>query len=284
MPLAHILYPQLAKKTAEIEAELGPPGAGYLSVGNASAGSAGARAAGAEPELYTPSQAPYMKAAGMDTASFKAQKKLRAPAHYTSPDDRPGAFKRPDQVFFDAANAEAVRQNRRRYGAEAPGNMQLIPNAPAAQVTPVPAQRGYLALPSGPIGMDERGMPVQGPNTQPRTVTLPQGAIGMSESGQAVDHKGKKGGYLEQDPMVSRELGSAPSAGHLYKFGGAKGVDEIEKKYSKHLKAMQENRDSEGLPTDKFPEGYFQGMSKSEARDIKEGVDALRKLEKGVRT
>lgn len=252
MPLAHILMPQLARKAQEIENAIGPPrpltGIGYLQ----------ASAPLEMPQVQNP-RAP---------ASEKALADLRAePAQ------------RPDTVFKNAAR-------RAVPGIVSKKKIKPIPLAPP--------QPGNAVGSADPIGMDENSRPIYAsdspraakPKKGQRTViAIPQqGAVGQNDRGEAVDARGLSLGYLH---------GGTPNVRTLERRGGdvpvgAKdsydqfGVATLQRKYGVHLRAMQDNRDTDGMPTDKFPDGHFTGMSKAARKEIEEGVARLRELERGT--
>jgi hypothetical protein len=313
-PLAHILAPQIAKKTAEIEEALAP--VGYLqqpttddslfrqnvaAAGNALPGEQGRAFAQG---YYKGSVGEYGRQAQdqaqREIAQFRADRAARglstpqptvAPAAPPEPTtvgylrmaDAPAqtaseaALERlraesnnsPFQTFKNAAVLGAAKESRRQKGT------RLLPNAPVDQ--PVEAKPQT----------DKRGRAM---------IALPKGAVGIDETGQAVDKKGKRLGYLNHPAMVTptgdtplRGADRRPSDIIITKDAGLAdrdmfGAQHLQKTFGKHLKAMQENRDENGMPTDKFPADYFKGMSKDEREKIIYGVRALQMLDQGVRT
>lgn len=192
-----------------------------------------------------------------------------------------------------------------------PDHLTLIPNAPVpktkaylAQGQPQTLQLGGKTITINPGDVtDERGMPVALPAAKPKTdkkgrqiITLPKDMQAINEYGEPVDKKGKKvkTGYLDRDPHVQfptadpMDPTQTGGAKMIERFPGAAPV--LERRYRQHLEAMQANRDEQGMPTDKLPKGYFESLgrergkplSKDEQKDIMNGIEALRKMEKGV--
>jgi hypothetical protein len=242
MPLAHILAPQIARKVAQLEADLGrspTPPTGYLQ-------SEGMQAA----------RAPAPPAHEQAAQRLRAQpKKSKAEA---------------------ARNAELVKGAREKKIAE---GMRLIPNANA------PGQRLQL-------GMSENGTPIydDAPAAAPapkakkgrKVIPAPTGAAGTNERGESVDIRGKNLGYLAQEgPVRTLErrqtdvsLGKADTYDRF-------GVETLQRRFGEHLKAMQNNREADGMPTDKFPLGYFDGMDARKKKEIEAGVARLKDVERG---
>ncbi len=149
------------------------------------------------------------------------------------------------------AHDAALRQRHPATGSR----QMLIPNTPAPTTEALPKNnRGQLVLPAHPGE-----------------------AVGQTEAGEPVDVRGRKVGYLSQPN------GGPAGPVQAYRFGGARGEAYLQQKYGPHLKAMQDNRDERGMPTDQFPQGYFKGVSKAERRDIEEGVGALMMIERDAR-
>lgn len=252
MPLAQLLAPQIAQKLAQIETDLGRQG--YLAhSGLAFDGNVGA---GAAPQR-APMQPPKMKKG--ETAATAAQRELRASE----------AAKKPATVA--KLVGEGMTSGARKVETEK--NVRRLP---------------YLApqpVAAAPQMMHGR-----------QVVQLGAGPAGMSEGGQAVDRKGKKLGFLansgdsnlsfpKSDPMNPYETGSAAIVKRMP--GGAAVIDQ---RYRSALEAMQNNRDEQGMPTDKLPTGYFEAAgrergkpySKAEREDVLNGIKALREIDKGV--
>jgi hypothetical protein len=344
MPLAHILAPQIAKKTAEIEEALAP--VGYLqqpttddslfrqnvaAAGNALPGEQGRAFAQG---YYKGSVGEYGRQAQdqaqREIAQFRAERAARGlstpqaqPPAAAPPEPTPVGYLRmadapaqtaseaalqrlraesnnsPFQTFKNAAVLGAAKESRRQKGT------MLLPNAPVAEDP-------RFTDPGAPIGVHEDGSPAYSPGktwnqfyndpkNDPRKrgramIKLPKGAVGIDETGQAVDKKGKRLGYLNHPAMVTptgdtplRGADRRPSDIIITKDAGLAdrdmfGAQHLQKTFGKHLKAMQENRDENGMPTDKFPADYFKGMSKDEREKIIYGVRALQMLDQGVRT
>lgn len=246
MPLAHILAPQLIRKAQEIEDAIGPPrpvASGYL-------------------QASAPAPAP--------------------PAHERALKDLRGTQQRPDTVFKNAARQAIPKQ-------AAKSKIKPIPNAasPAKPGAPVPSG-------DNPIGMDEHGRSIYASEPAPKAakkkkgertvIQLPLGPVGMNESGQAVNSRGAALGYLRsQDPNVRtlerHQIDVPVGERNAYdQFG----TQVLQQRFGEHLKAMQDNRDADGMPTDKFPSGYFSGMDKKRKEEIEKGVARLREFERGT--
>ncbi len=59
---------------------------------------------------------------------------------------------------------------------------------------------------------------------------------------------------------------------------------QLKRQYGDHLKVLDEQRDANGVPTEQFPEGYFDGMDKKTEKNIRAGVKELIRRRRGVRT
>ena len=59
---------------------------------------------------------------------------------------------------------------------------------------------------------------------------------------------------------------------------------QLKRQYGDHLKVVDEQRDANGVPTEEFPEGYFDGMDKKTEKNIRAGVKELIRRRRGVRT
>lgn len=138
--------------------------------------------------------------------------------------------------------------------------------------------------------------PVQpAPEAKPsRVIQVKPGEV-TDEAGYAVDKKGKRLGYLDQEAMNpgTRYLDRRPSdlnldatAGNIIRDKFFR--DHIERTYGPHLRAMQDNRDPDGRPTDKLPDGYFEALgeergkpfSKDERENILKGMKKLKEVQK----
>ncbi len=254
MPLAHLLIPQLAKKAEEIEAALG----------------------------HRPEQIGY----------------LQASATPSKADAAPGA----NQAF----QSGAARGYAREKGVQ---DRKLIPNAPS------PRQPRYYPQPlhpmhGAPVGMNEDGTPIPGTDHVPKPVKkgkrtiiqLPQGEpVGHTESGIQIGAGPKRLGYLGRrapaDPnmqTLERRSKDVPVFALDKRTGRPAnpnqitydqfGVQLLQREFGKHLKEMQENRAPNAGPTDKFPPGYFEGMSAARRLEIEQGVKRLQEIERGVST
>ncbi len=184
-----------------------------------------------------------------------------------------------------------------------------MPNAPVA---PQPAHPGvgYLsAAPGQPLGFTESGVPIMAPTPQPKTdkkgrtiisaADLNTPGARINERGESLDKRGKKAAYLaptdpnlhypRSDPMNPFETGGADK---IAMFKNAGGVATLQRRYEGHRKAMDENRDDQGAPAGKLPDGYFEALgrergkpySKTERDDIMKGIEHLRQIDKGTRT
>jgi len=303
MPLAHILAPQIAKKTAEIEAALAP---GYL---------APQRPPGEAP-IVAPSQARRRGYLGPPTpvpAPAPAGAPPRASGTTLGPRGRNTAAQRENIEALsgasDAAPAEPSTVGYLRVAAPptaAEAGLKALrdapPNTPWAvfknaallgAAEEARRQKGTQLLPNAPVPAPVEAKPAKG-----GVIPLPKGAVGIDETGQAVDKKGKRLGYLAQPAMVTpygdvpmrtsdrrpNDLLITKDEGGTLQDDDALGTYHLQQMYGKHLNEVRENRGADGLPTDKFPEGYFKGMTKKERENIIHGVQALRALEAGTRT
>lgn len=194
------------------------------------------------------------------------------------------------KVVKDAANYAFFDQARKQK------HLNYLPN-------PEPgAQGGQSVL----QGTDEMGRGIQidtampAPARRPNTIALPSNPharVATSERGEDVDARGRvipDSGpalyvYGQRRAPGFNTLERRPSDIVITKDDGLLGSDkfsaqQLEKLYGKHLKAMEENRDANGNPTDKFPEGYFGDKPQAEIDNIYYGVKALKKLQRGIRT
>ncbi len=164
-----------------------------------------------------------------------------------------------------------------------------IPNAPvqaAPQIAPAPvaaASSGTIRfLPGQKMGSTETGAPIYAPQT-PGVVALPPGAVGTDETGRQIDARGRNLGYLSQQDSAIR-FADRRSGDVRLDDKDAFAQSALEQMYGPHLKAMQDNRDAEGMPTDQFPAGHFDGVPADQRKRIEAGVKELMKREKGTRT
>jgi hypothetical protein len=148
----------------------------------------------------------------------------------------------------------------------------LLPNAPVPPPV-VPGKPGVImARPGEAVGIDESGRSIdirgkQVANTSVPYVVTPYGDVPM------------RTGELRASDITSNPI-------QAYRYGSNNAFIEqaLEAEFGEHLKAMEDNRDENGMPTDEFPADYFKGKSKREQQYIEWGVEALRKLRRGTRT
>ena len=155
-------------------------------------------------------------------------------------------------------------------------------------------QHGVAPMPppqppgQAPVAVDERGRPVFEDTAKPakkdkrgRLVIDPGiGAVAVDEAGRSVDARGKKLGYLAT--AGARTLERRPGDVSMDQRDSF-AIETLEQMYGEHLQAMEANRDDRGMPTDKFPPGYFDGMSPDVKKNIRAGVKALREIRRGPR-
>lgn len=266
MPLAHILAPLIAQKAKEIDQAINPQPA---------------------PQSDTPMQAlGYLAGLNPNGDSAVAQGLGGGRAQANSLGK---AFKGPAPMQYDPATvAGSLVQARGALDRVSPAAAHGFDKGAGVGVTDGKlgqSGRAYL-IPNAPGGAPDPGFGVK-----PGVIVLPQGAVGMTEGGKPIDRKGKKTGFLGNpqlklaDPMDPTQTGGAKM---LATFPG--GDLTIEQRYRPHLDAMQANRDEQGMPTDKLPAGYFEALgrergkpySDAEKKDILNGIQTLRKIEKGV--
>ena len=187
----------------------------------------------------------------------------------------------------DARTRGDAGKSKDLYSGERSGAPQIMPNA-------APIKTG-----AAPIGMTESGMPIYAdadagvPAPKGRTIIkiAPGAAAGINERGQSVGARGKNLGYLGQPALVTPR-GDAPMRTGQRGFGDivmskdkglaspdAFGASGLQQMYGKHAQAMVDNRDANGMPTDQFPAGHFQGMAPEEIENITRGVKALRAID-----
>lgn len=264
MPLAHILAPQIARKAAEIETALGH-NAGYLQT----------QGAGAQTTL--------VKNPPRDNGMPKKAIQSYDPRLQT-----------PEASAAIAAGTmmNSPDPSTRRFGH---GLYRRL-NQPT--IVPMP----NAGEPSGePIATDELGRPIYAPPTPAkkggRVIALPAGEpVAQTEGGVQLDRAGKKlGGYLDQEAMTPgmRYLNRRPGDLNLDDTNGnilrdAFARAQLDHVYGPHLKAMQDNRDADGMPTDKLPDGYFEALgeqrgkpyTKDERENVLKGLKKLREVQK----
>lgn len=305
-PLAHLLAPQIMAKAREIEAALGPPKVPQIELGPAEV----TRAPQVELGPAEVRRAPQIELGPAEVT--------RAPKGYLAqqtsvgfektPYDPRGVVNKPEEdKFFDPRTPEgatgsmlgylqrsgdprlqdvarafiAGQQGAMNTARTAQGHMtpQLLPNAPIPG-----AARGEQ------IGMTESGEPIYQAPDKKKKLALKKGeAAGFNEKGESVDPKGKKLGYLAAptfgDGHPLRDLARrkdditiSPRTGELARTD-AFAQDALKQLFGKHLKAVQENFDETGKET--FPAGYLDKMSPTERKNVKDGVKALKLLNKG---
>jgi hypothetical protein len=309
MPLAHILAPQIMARAREIEAELGPPPAlnargGYLQVTPPPDASGGARSwePHASQTPIAPSQ-PYERAPTYAGGRPGATAYLAQTGEKTPYDPRGLVDKKAKEGAFDPRTAGG--STLAMLGAlQRSGDPRLKEVADAFQaglqgkIDTKGTARGYLApqlIPNAnvgargdQIGLDERGQPIYQAATKPmpasktqkKAMQLQKGMpVGANERGESVDAKGKPTGYLGDSNAMRRKPSISSKHGLINPDRFA--VDYVQRTYGPHLKAMQGNTAADGSPTDKFPAGYFNGMTPEQRKEIEVGVNALRMLERG---
>jgi hypothetical protein len=119
-------------------------------------------------------------------------------------------------------------------------------------------------------------------------------AVGFNKRGEAVTVRGKNLGYLGEPALVTprgeipMRSGERRKSDILFDKDGNLmdkdkfGADALQQIYGDDLKVMQENRDENGMPTDKFPRGYLDHLQPEQRENILKGVRALQKLERGT--
>jgi hypothetical protein len=118
----------------------------------------------------------------------------------------------------------------------------------------------------------------------------------MNESGQSVAAGGRNLGYLatpgpmrtaerkQSDYLVSRDKDDQDRLLPKAEREGLRDKDAfsaqmLQRAYGKDAEAMMNNRDENGMPTDQFPPGYFNGVSAQDRENIEAGVRALRMID-----
>lgn len=161
-------------------------------------------------------------------------------------------------------------------------------------ITPMPNANA----PTGePVAYDELGRPVYdtpapakpAPKKGRVVIQVKPGDV-TDEAGYAVDKRGKRLGYIDQETSGTRYLDRRPqdlnldqTAGNIIRDSFAR--KQLEHQYGPHMKAMEENRDERGMPTDKLPEGYINPATKrpfttEERKNIMSGIKKLREVQK----
>lgn len=252
MPLAALLAPQIAKKAAEIDSALGPPQIGYLTPPPAAA----------PQSIAAPADVPtgYLNIGNPTTLDPRGLLQDAPQKYYSSQTDagkilhNAGELQRAGQP----ALAEALLHGLGIATGRKEGKMMPIPNAPAPAVVAAPAPMPVAKHIIIPLG-------------------TPGAPIGTNERGEAVDIHGRNLGYLAQpdNPIVMPQLPPLPSDWSQ---------QSLEKTYGKNLQDMQDNRNEDGTPTDAFPQGYFDGMSKEKRKGIEAGIKELMYRAGGTKT
>jgi hypothetical protein len=193
----------------------------------------------------------------------------------------------------DALGAALVRSGNPMQQAFGRGfNQSLYSPAPVPQpMQPMPNPDAYLG---DVVGMTESGQPVYNDaRAQPQfdrrgrqVVALPGGVVGTNERGDALDVRGRPVDLAADDLPARRGLRPADRREQDVTMADRDpfGRDVLERDYGEHLRAMEDNRDERGLPTDKFPAGHLNGFTKEKRKEIIEGVKALKEIQRGIRT
>lgn len=292
MPLAHILAPQIMRRAQQIEADLGHGGylaqvqpQGYLAQGQSSVG--------------LPGQQGHAK------TEYDPRGLMDKPS-----DDRPLDMNHP-RVFL-GKTAATLRQSGNPYLAAAADGVQQVNDrnarlAGTKLIPTAPPAAGSAVNTADVVGMREDGTPIYASDRAPLPkakkgkggkiiIQLDPGVAGMNESGQGVAAGGKNLGYLrapvggmrtaerkQSDYLVSRDkkddrlIPKAEREGLRNK--DAFSAQMLQRAYGKDAEAMMNNRDENGMPTDQFPPGYFNGVSAEDRENIEAGVRALRMID-----
>ncbi len=259
MPLAHILMPQLARRAEEIAAAVGrptvpPAGASYIQAGQRK--NVEAPVAAAPRPVGTGYLAPSGNVGAPPTASDKALEQLRA-------DEK-------QRTVGGTVRNRAVQAAKQADKNDKNTQFPVHPAPLAVEPQKMTNKRGQVIIPLG------------------------AGAVAMNERGESLNARGKNLGYLQSGPMrtgqqtqddIARSLiaidrNGRPEMGMALRTGDPNAMKLLYKTYEPHLKAMQENRNADGTPTDKFPEGYFKGMTKEQRKEIEAGVKILRDVDR----
>lgn len=154
------------------------------------------------------------------------------------------------------------------------------------------AQPQILQNPAPPTPVEQQW--ASGRGGRGRVVFVDPGSpSGIAENGQAVDERGRKLGYLDQehgtntrylDRRASDLIDDTP--GNIVRDPFAR--KQLDFSYGDHLKAMEANRDENGRPTDKLPADYFKALgeqrgkplTKAEKQGVLDGIKKLREVQK----
>lgn len=257
MPLENLLGPLIAKHAAELAQQVEPQtpiAKGYLQTLPPVGANVGQVAMPTDAERARV-DADYRK------RLTDARAKEKAPTQ---------AYDPRDQTPEMNAGIEAFRMSQHGTMIGRAAGKRMLGYLDNKQITP---------MPNAPVQPAPEAKPSRVIQVKPGEVT--------DEAGYAVDKKGKRLGYLDQEAMTpgTRYLDRRPGDLNLDETAGNIARDDFARKqleyvYGPHLKAMEENRDDRGMPTDKFPDGYFQGKSKADRENIKKGVKKLREVQK----
>lgn len=137
---------------------------------------------------------------------------------------------------------------------------------------------------------DELGRPVyDDPNLPMPTrgrgrlvLSGPDTEEGLNEKGEVVNRKGKVLGQLALPDGY--RFGNRTQADVTMQDHDELAEETLKRQYGKHLDVVDEQRDGHGVPTEEFPEGYFDGMDKKTEKNIRAGVKELIRRRRGVRT
>lgn len=312
MPLAHIIFPQILRKTQEIEAALGHAPTGYLdrppSRGEGGGGMGGHNSrepinGAPPPDMAPPSGVDYQQRVNTILGQPAA-----APAQTV-----------PTQRGYLNASAPTNTVRARPYDKVPPKNEGFDPGlnpmlAEAEKYAAKPSDRADVAAYKAGVmrgfnrRVDVESIPNAEVATQPAPVRNKRGkvvikgapgeAVGITESGQPIDTKGRKLGYLKQPALVTPYGDVAIRTTEKNK--GDVSLDDqdefaaitLEQMYGPHLKELESNNG-------KFPPGYFKveydaakkagslpkGMSLDDyTENVKKGIAELRRREKRVQT
>lgn len=242
MPLANILAPELLRKAQEIEDAIGPPTQARSSLG-------------------------YLNNVGYEKTPY----------------DPKGLVNKPDSKSFNGDASPGMRglgmlQRSGDPGLQAFGRGMIdggsgsLPSQKTKPLENAPAAPMRLVKKGEPVGTGKKGAP--------RKIALPAGVVGTNERGESVTARGRKLGYLAQPELVTpyggseqlrtgeRNRNDVSVSRHegSNKFTG----DVLMQRFGAHLKEYEANRGE-------FPDGYFDGMSKTEKANI---IDAVKELQR----
>lgn len=313
MPLAHILAPQLARKAEEIAQATGDGSPSYLrSQQDPRVGvfldafnqskmppATPAQAAEQSRQFYPPGDARYIPADAVPTPAQKAaparpanvstakQTDARYEPPLADPKNLRGRYRQePDKEFsgkYDPTspagsylNAMGLMQRDDNSGVRAFANAAVDAAMPKNEPTPIP---NYVPP----------AAPTPAPHARGRQVIQLEpdanGAVAYDEAGRGIDAQGRSMGFLRQAPgpgMITADRNFNTAVDTSKPTKDAFDVSQLEQNFGEHLRAMEDNRDRNGRPTDKFPDDYFKGMTAKEKKYITEGVKELRRVQKNT--